>query len=134
MTDLLPADLEQWLTANDARIHTELFDFLKIPSVSARTEHAGDVARAANWLADALTSIGFTAALHPTPGHPIVLAEWRQARAGAPTVLIYGHYDVMCSRRNRSISGTRRRSSPRSATGGSSRAARSMTKDSSSFT
>ncbi len=86
--------LAAWLEANDQRLHDELFDFLRIPSVSARSEHTPDVRRAARWLHDRLARIGFTVETLETPGHPVVLAEWRQAPAGAPTVLIYGHYDV----------------------------------------
>jgi acetylornithine deacetylase/succinyl-diaminopimelate desuccinylase-like protein len=90
----IPADLLAWCDANDARAREELFALLRIPSVSARTEHAGDCATAAQFLADALARIGFTTSIEPTPGHPIVLGEWRGAPAGAPTLLIYGHYDV----------------------------------------
>lgn len=90
----IPADLEQWLSANDQRIHDELFEFLRIPSVSARSEHNGDMRAAADWLRGKLTAIGFTAETIPTAGHPVVLAEWKKAPAGAPTVLVYGHYDV----------------------------------------
>ncbi len=90
----VPADLDAWLTANDKRIHDELFEFLRIPSVSARSEHDGDTRRAAAWLHEKLAKIGFSTETIPTAGHPIVLAEWRKAPPGAPTVLIYGHYDV----------------------------------------
>jgi len=86
-------DLDQYLDAHDRRIHDALFDLLRIPSVSARSEHAADVRRTADWLRDALTKIGFDASIHATSGHPIVLGEWRGA-PGAPTILIYGHYDV----------------------------------------
>ena len=87
-------DVASYLDANDARIHDELFDFLRIPSVSARSEHKADVARAADWLAAKLRSAGLTAEIIPTPGHPVVLGEWRGAGPDARTVLIYGHYDV----------------------------------------
>ncbi len=86
--------LVTWLDANDQRLHDDLFEFLRIPSVSARSEHTADVARAAQWLHERLARIGFTTETIATPGHPIVLAEWRQAPPGAPTVLVYGHYDV----------------------------------------
>jgi acetylornithine deacetylase/succinyl-diaminopimelate desuccinylase-like protein len=89
----VPRDLDAFLTANAARIRDELYAFLRIPSVSARSEHAADTARAADWMADSLRSAGLQATLHPTPGHPVVVGEWRGAR-DAPTVLIYGHYDV----------------------------------------
>lgn len=72
----------------------DLKEFLRIPSVSALSEHRGDVAAAAEWLAAYLTSIGFDEVrLLETGGHPILYAEWLKA-PGAPTALIYGHYDV----------------------------------------
>jgi len=89
----VPADLDAWLTQHDSRIFDELNEFLRIPSVSARSEHNGDTRRAAAWLHEKLASIGFSTETLPTAGHPVVLAEWRKA-PGAPTVLIYGHYDV----------------------------------------
>src|SRR5438105_1446378 len=92
-TSLAP-ELERFLAANDARIHRELFDFLRIPSVSARTEHNADTARSAVWLADAMRAAGLTPEIHATPGHPIVLGEWSGAGTEKPTVLVYGHYDV----------------------------------------
>jgi acetylornithine deacetylase/succinyl-diaminopimelate desuccinylase-like protein len=91
---VVPADLERWLAAHDQRIHDELFEFLRIPSVSARTEHTADVRRAAEWLDAKLAAIGFTTETIPTAGHPLVLAEWRKAGPSAPTLLVYGHYDV----------------------------------------
>jgi acetylornithine deacetylase/succinyl-diaminopimelate desuccinylase-like protein len=88
-----PSDLDKYLEQNDSRILGELFEFLRIPSVSARSEHDGDTADAAEWLKQSLEKIGMTASIHPTRGHPIVIGEWRQAE-DAPTVLVYGHYDV----------------------------------------
>ena len=89
----VPRDLDAFFTANSRRIRDELFDFLRIPSVSARSEHAADTARAADWVADSFRAVGLQAAVHPTAGHPVVVGEWRGA-AGAPTILVYGHYDV----------------------------------------
>ena len=88
-----PSDLDTFLEQNDSRILGELFEFLRIPSVSARSEHNGDTARAAEWLKQSIEKAGMTATIHPTAGHPIVVGEWREAN-GAPTVLVYGHYDV----------------------------------------
>ena len=88
------SDLLAYLDSNDARFHSELFEFLRIPSVSARSEHNADVAMAANWLRDQMQRAGLDASIHPTDGHPVVLGEWRGAGAGAKTILIYGHYDV----------------------------------------
>jgi acetylornithine deacetylase/succinyl-diaminopimelate desuccinylase-like protein len=94
MAPAVASDLEQFLVSAQARIHDELNDFLRIPSVSARSEHTPDVRRAAEWVAAQCKAIGLTTAeVIDTPGHPVVLAEWRGA-PGKPTVLIYGHYDV----------------------------------------
>lgn len=90
----VPRDLDAWLSENDERIRRELFDFLRIPSVSARSEHDTDTRRAAEWTAQSLRTAGLAATIHPTAGHPVVVGEWRGAPAGAPTVLVYGHYDV----------------------------------------
>lgn len=90
----LASDLQAFLAKNQSRTRDELFEFLRIPSVSARSEHNIDTARCADWLADSLREVGMTTSIHPTAGHPIVLGEWRNAKPGAQTVLIYGHYDV----------------------------------------
>jgi acetylornithine deacetylase/succinyl-diaminopimelate desuccinylase-like protein len=93
MTTLDPV-LERYFAEHHARFEQELFEFLRIPSVSARSEHNGDTARAAEWLAAAMERSGLESEVLSTPGHPIVLGEWRNAGPDAPTVLIYGHYDV----------------------------------------
>ena len=94
LTPVIPADLAIWCDAHDARALDELFAFLRIPSVSARSEHKSDCLAAAEFVRNALASIGFKTDIVPTPGHPIVLGEWRQAGPDVPTLLIYGHYDV----------------------------------------
>jgi len=87
-------DTLEYLRAHRERHLEELKDFIRIPSVSAKTEHRGDVRRAAEWLVERLLEVGVQSAeLHPTAGHPIVVGEWRGA-PGAPTLLVYGHYDV----------------------------------------
>src|SRR5215467_12864895 len=90
----LATDLDSYLAGNRAQARDELFAFLRIPSVSARSEHNADTARAADWVASSLRSIGVDATIYPTKGHPIVVGEWRKAPPGAKTILIYGHYDV----------------------------------------
>jgi acetylornithine deacetylase/succinyl-diaminopimelate desuccinylase-like protein len=92
-TGAIPADLEKFFSDNNERIHEELFEFLRIPSVSAKSDHNADTKRAAEWVKASLDKIGVPAKIYPTKGHPVVVGEWRKA-AGAPTVLIYGHYDV----------------------------------------
>jgi acetylornithine deacetylase/succinyl-diaminopimelate desuccinylase-like protein len=89
----IPADLENFFSDNNERIHDELYEFLRIPSVSAKSDHNADTKRAAEWVKSSLDRIGVAAKIYPTAGHPVVVGEWRKA-AGAPTVLIYGHYDV----------------------------------------
>ncbi|MGH9176118.1 MAG: dipeptidase, partial [Vicinamibacterales bacterium] len=73
---------------------SELFDLLRIPSVSALPDHRDDVRRAAEWVADALRAVGVpTVEIMPTAGNPVVYGEWTVAPS-KPTALIYGHYDV----------------------------------------
>jgi acetylornithine deacetylase/succinyl-diaminopimelate desuccinylase-like protein len=83
-----------YLEIHGPRFRDELFEFLRIPSVSARSEHKADVARAADWLASRLREARLTAEVIQTAGHPIVLGEWRGAGSERPTILVYGHYDV----------------------------------------
>ncbi|HSB72595.1 MAG TPA: dipeptidase, partial [Candidatus Methylomirabilis sp.] len=72
----------------------ELKAFLRIPSVSTKSEHKGDVQKAAEWLAGEMRAIGLEhVQVLPTAGHPVVYADWLHA-PGKPTALIYGHYDV----------------------------------------
>jgi acetylornithine deacetylase/succinyl-diaminopimelate desuccinylase-like protein len=85
----------EFARANRYQSLKELQEFLSIPSVSTQAEHKEDVQRAAAWLRDKLLAAGFpTAEVMPTMGHPVVFAEWKAAGSGAPTILIYGHYDV----------------------------------------
>jgi acetylornithine deacetylase/succinyl-diaminopimelate desuccinylase-like protein len=72
----------------------ELFDLLKIPSVSTDPAFAPEVRRAAEWVAANFAAMGIQAEIIPTGRHPIVYAEWMGAGENAKTVLIYGHYDV----------------------------------------
>jgi acetylornithine deacetylase/succinyl-diaminopimelate desuccinylase-like protein len=79
---------------SEAAFLDELFDYLRIPSISAVPDHKDDVRAAANWTAAQLQLIGMQKVeIMDTPGHPIVYGEWLGA-VDAPTVLIYGHYDV----------------------------------------
>jgi acetylornithine deacetylase/succinyl-diaminopimelate desuccinylase-like protein len=89
-----PLSVEQHLDeTREARLESYK-DFLRIPSISAQPEHASDVRRAAEWLADTLRGAGLEhVALEETGHHPVVYADWLHAE-GAPTALIYGHYDV----------------------------------------
>jgi acetylornithine deacetylase/succinyl-diaminopimelate desuccinylase-like protein len=69
-------------------------ELVRIPSISALPQHAADCRRAAEWIVADLDRIGMDhAEVISTDGHPIVYADWLHA-AGAPTVLVYCHYDV----------------------------------------
>jgi acetylornithine deacetylase/succinyl-diaminopimelate desuccinylase-like protein len=86
--------LETYLDANRDRRMGSYEAFLRIPSVSALPEHAPDCRRAAEFLADELRTMGVEhVEVAETGGHPLVYADWLHAE-GAPTVLVYGHYDV----------------------------------------
>ncbi len=79
------------LEASSAR----LFDLLRIPSISAQPAHKADCVRAAEWVRDQLTGLGFEASVRPTAGHPVVVAHHAAPSGYAgPHVLFYGHYDV----------------------------------------
>jgi acetylornithine deacetylase/succinyl-diaminopimelate desuccinylase-like protein len=86
---------QQYLEQNASLYEQQLTEFLSIASVSTDPACADDVKNCATWLADHLTGIGLpTVTIYPTPGHPIVYAEDLSAGESAPTVLLYGHYDV----------------------------------------
>jgi acetylornithine deacetylase/succinyl-diaminopimelate desuccinylase-like protein len=91
------ATIETVLDTIDANLpaSTErLFDLLRIPSVSTDPAYTEYCQRAANWLADQLRGLGYTADVRQTPGHPIVVGHAKARRKDAPHVLFYGHYDV----------------------------------------
>lgn len=76
---------------DEQRVLRALDEFLRIPSISREPSCAGDMRRAADWLASRLDFAG--GEVVETDGQPIVLGEWL-GKPGAPTVLVYGHYDV----------------------------------------
>lgn len=80
---------------NRERFLADLKEIVAIPSVSMQDEHKDDMVRAAKWLTARLTKLGMeNVQLLPTEKHPVVFGEWLKAGEEAPTVLIYGHYDV----------------------------------------
>jgi acetylornithine deacetylase/succinyl-diaminopimelate desuccinylase-like protein len=82
--------------ANAEDFQAQLFDMLHIPSLSGDPAHAGDVKRMAEWLAAHMRELGLDkVAVMPTSGHPVVYGEWMGAGQDEPTVLVYGHYDVV---------------------------------------
>src|SRR3982751_5618016 len=79
----------------DEALLDELNDWLRIPSISTGEGDPGELERAAQWAADKVTVAGGTAELvRIGDGNPLVVGELAGPAADAPTVLIYGHYDV----------------------------------------
>lgn len=91
----MPATKAQaWLNDRYDEHVEQLKEFLRIPSISALSEHAGEVQRAAEFLAAEMRRIGLQQVkIMPTGGHPVVYGEWL-AGPDLPTALVYGHYDV----------------------------------------
>ncbi|HTJ58431.1 MAG TPA: dipeptidase [Devosiaceae bacterium] len=88
------SEIEAWLLTHEDEALAELEAFCRIPSVSTDPAYADGINAAAHFVADSLTRSGFPLVeIVPTGGHPVVIAEWCE-NPGAPTVLVYGHYDV----------------------------------------
>lgn len=93
MSDAI-ARIDSWLAETEAERLADYLDFLRIPSIGTLPEHDADTEAAARFLAERLERAGLEhVEVSPTGGHPIVYADWLHAE-GAPTVLVYGHYDV----------------------------------------
>lgn len=87
-------DLKNYLASMRDTHLEELKEFLRIPSVSAKSEHKPDIEAAARWVAEKLRSAGLDSVeIVPTKMHPVVYGESLGA-PGKPTILFYGHYDV----------------------------------------
>jgi acetylornithine deacetylase/succinyl-diaminopimelate desuccinylase-like protein len=78
----------------DRRLLDDLLEWLRIPSISTGGGEPADLERAAAWVVQRVVGAGGEANVVATDGNPLAVGELRAARAGAPTVLIYGHYDV----------------------------------------
>ncbi len=84
-----------YLRTHQTTFLEELGRYLKIPSISTLSQHHSDVLQAAEWLQTSLSKIGLENVQQiETAGNPVVYADWLHAGDDAPTVLIYGHYDV----------------------------------------
>lgn len=95
-SQLMP-EIDKYIAKHRETFLNELLDFLRIPSVSAQPKHKDDVLTAAQFVAQKLTDAGATRSeIFETAGHPIVYGECHVAD-DAPTVLVYGHYDVQPS-------------------------------------
>jgi acetylornithine deacetylase/succinyl-diaminopimelate desuccinylase-like protein len=87
------AAIDAWLERTADERLADYVDFLRIPTIGTLSEHADDMRRGAQFLVDRLNATGISAEVSETGGHPIVYGEWLGA-PGAPTVVVYGHYDV----------------------------------------
>lgn len=86
--------VKEYISSNKDRFLSELFDWLRIPSVSADSRHKADVRKASEFLRDKFVAAGVDKAeICETKGHPVVFAE-KIVNPSLPTVLVYGHYDV----------------------------------------
>ncbi|HET9660376.1 MAG TPA: dipeptidase [Thermomicrobiales bacterium] len=91
-----PSDARRYAREHRDDFVEELLEFLRIPSLSGSPDKAADVVRAAEWLAANMRDSGLdNVAVMPTAGHPVVYGDWLGAGADKPTVLVYGHYDVV---------------------------------------
>lgn len=87
--------IKNYIEENKERFLSELFDYLRIPSISALSENKPDMIRAAEYLQSSLLAAGADKAkVMATDGNPVVYAE-KIINPSLPTVLVYGHYDVM---------------------------------------
>lgn len=90
----MPLSAQPFVEKNRDRLLDELFQFLRIPSISTLPEHKPDIQRAADFVASSLRGVGMeNVEIIPTEGHPLVYGDWLHA-PGKPTILCYGHYDV----------------------------------------
>lgn len=86
--------MKAYIEANQERFLNELLDLLRIPSISAKTEHKADMITCAEAVKQSLVNAGADKAeIFETEGHPIVYGE-KITDPSLPTVLVYGHYDV----------------------------------------
>ena len=88
-------DVKGYIEANKDRFLNELFELIRIPSISAESEHKPDMVRCAEkWKAFLLEAGCDKAEVMPSAGNPVVYGE-KTIDPAKPTVLVYGHYDVM---------------------------------------
>lgn len=88
-------DLKNYIESNKDRFLEELFGLIRIPSISAKSEHKDDMVKAAEYIKNSLIEAGVDKAeVMPTKGNPVVYGE-KMIDENAPTVIVYGHYDVM---------------------------------------
>lgn len=88
------ASLETYFEQNHDRFLEELMMFLRFPSISTKASSKPDIIDCANWLVRNMNDAGIESKIIETESNPLVYGQWLGAGADAPTVLVYGHYDV----------------------------------------
>ena len=91
---MTPKAVLDYLVGNEDRFISELFDYVRIPSISAQSDHAGDMQQCAEWLVERCKQAGLKSEIRKTTGYPVVLAKTPNQNPKKPTFLVYGHYDV----------------------------------------
>ncbi|MCK9291280.1 MAG: M20/M25/M40 family metallo-hydrolase, partial [Bacteroidales bacterium] len=87
--------VKAYIESNKDRFLEELFGLIRIPSISSLSDHKADMVRAAEYWRDSILQAGADKAeVMPTDGNPVVYGE-KIINPALPTVLVYGHYDVM---------------------------------------
>lgn len=87
------SEFDSYLSENHDRFESDLFEWLRMPSIGTDSAYDADVHRTAEWLAQKFVDMGLQTETIETCGHPLIYAESPEIE-GAPTVLVYGHYDV----------------------------------------
>ncbi len=87
------SEFDKYLTENHDRFESDLFEWLRMASIGTDSAYDKEVRQTADWLADKFREIGLKTEMIETCGHPLIYAESPKVE-GAPTVLVYGHYDV----------------------------------------
>jgi len=85
--------IDTYLESQASQFEQDLYEFLRIPSISANPVHKDDIRLAAKWVDNQFRRVGFEHEIISTAGHPLVYAKSPHVE-NAPTVLVYGHYDV----------------------------------------
>lgn len=89
------SQIKNYIREHEARFLEDLFELIRIPSVSAKSEHKPDMQRCAEYWRDHLKGLGVqTVEIYQTAGNPIVFGHYEKDPS-KPTILVYGHYDVM---------------------------------------
>ncbi len=88
-----PPEVDTYIKDHRSEFEEDLFELLRIPSISVDSQYKEETARAADWVATQFDRLNFHTERIETSGHPIIFSQSPMVE-GAPTALVYGHYDV----------------------------------------